>query len=59
MITRTTVMTMDNEENYSDEMEVLGDIGTKKEQEHKNLRTILNRGKMDKFELEEFMHGEV
>ncbi len=52
-------MTMDNEENYSEEIEVLVNIGTKKEQEHKNLRTILNRGKMDKFELEEFMNGEV
>ncbi len=34
-------------------MDILGNIEAKKER--KNLRTILNRGKMDPFELDEFM----
>lgn len=39
---------------YDDEdMGLLSDIGTQRER--KNLRTILNRGKMDKFELDEFL----
>jgi hypothetical protein len=41
---------------YEEDMDVLNDIGEK--QERKNLRTIMNRGKMDKFELEQFMHGD-
>jgi len=40
-----------------EDMEVLGDIESHKER--KNLRTILNRGKMDKFELDEFMGNEL
>lgn len=39
---------------YDDEdMDVLHDISSQKER--KNLRTILNRGKMDKFELDDFL----
>ncbi len=38
--------------NESD-MEVLSDMGSQRER--KNLRTILNRGKMDKFELDDFL----
>jgi hypothetical protein len=39
---------------YDDEdMDVLSDMGSQRER--KNLRTILNRGKMDKFELDEFL----
>lgn len=37
----------------NEEVDVLGNIESHKER--KNLRSILNRGKMDKFELEEFM----
>ncbi len=40
-----------------DEITVLDDMGSMKER--KNLRTILNRGKMDKFELDEFLSAEV
>ncbi|MFA6887905.1 MAG: hypothetical protein WC254_00230 [Candidatus Woesearchaeota archaeon] len=44
--------------NYDEEnMDVISDIGSVKER--KNLRTILNRGKMDKFELDEFLSTEV
>lgn len=40
--------------NYDNEdVEVLSDISAQRER--KNLRTILNRGKMDKFELDEFL----
>jgi len=42
---------------YEEDMDVLDCIHEKRER--KNLRTILNRGKFDKFELEDFMHGEV
>lgn len=35
------------------DMEVLEGMGAQRER--KNLRTILNRGKMDKFELDEFL----
>lgn len=39
---------------YNDEdMDVLSDMGSQRER--KNLRTILNRGKMDKFELDDFL----
>ncbi len=39
---------------YNDsDMEVLSDMGSQRER--KNLRTILNRGKMDKFELDDFL----
>ena len=39
---------------YDDEdMDVLSDMGSQRER--KNLRTILNRGKMDKFELDDFL----
>ncbi len=39
---------------YDDsDMEVLSDMGSQRER--KNLRTILNRGKMDKFELDDFL----
>ncbi|MEK6921392.1 MAG: hypothetical protein AABX82_05895 [Nanoarchaeota archaeon] len=39
---------------YDDEeMNVLSDVGSQRER--KNLRTILNRGKMDKFELDDFL----
>jgi len=44
--------------NYDEEeMSALSDMGSIKER--KNLRTILNRGKMDKFELDEFLSAEV
>lgn len=36
-----------------DDIEVLEGIGAQRER--KNLRTILNRGKMDKFELDDFL----
>ncbi len=36
-----------------DEINILSDIGSQRER--KNLRTILNRGKMDKWELDEFL----
>jgi hypothetical protein len=36
--------------------EFLENVGEKRER--KNLRTIMNRGKFDKFELEQFMHGD-
>ena len=36
-----------------DDMEMLDGVGSQRER--KNLRTILNRGKMDKFELDEFL----
>ena len=35
------------------DMEILSDMGSQRER--KNLRTILNRGKMDKFELDDFL----
>jgi hypothetical protein len=35
------------------DLDVLDDIDSHKER--KNLRSILNRGRLDKFELEEFM----
>ena len=39
---------------YDDsDMEVLSDMGSQRER--KNLRTILNRGKMDKWELDDFL----
>lgn len=39
---------------YDDsDMEILSDLGSQRER--KNLRTILNRGKMDKFELDDFL----
>ncbi len=41
---------MDYDEN---DMEILSDMGSQRER--KNLRTILNRGKMDKFELDDFL----
>ena len=37
----------------NEDFDTLGNIESNKER--KNLRSILNRGKMDKFELEEFM----
>lgn len=40
-----------------EEIEASSDIGSQKER--KNLRTILNRGKMDNFELDEFLCAEV
>jgi hypothetical protein len=44
--------------NYDeDDMEIISDIGSQRER--KNLRTILNRGKMDSFELDEFLSAEV
>ena len=40
--------------NYDEsDMEILSDMGSQRER--KNLRTIRNRGKMDKFELDDFL----
>ena len=35
------------------DMEILSDMGSQRER--KNLRTILNRGKMDRWELDDFL----
>ena len=47
IVWKNTILTMETD------LDVLDDIDSHKER--KNLRSILNRGRLDKFELEEFM----
>ena len=47
IVCKNTILTMETD------LDVLDDIDSHKER--KNLRSILNRGRLDKFELEEFM----